>query len=66
MPGIGGAQLAEEIVRGWPAVRVLFMSGYSENAAVIHGRVAPGARVLSKPFRKIDLANRVREVLDGA
>jgi PAS domain S-box-containing protein len=66
MPGIGGAQLAEEIARGWPAVRVLFMSGYSENAAVIHGRVAPGARVLSKPFRKIDLANRVREVLDGA
>jgi hypothetical protein len=32
----------------------------------MHGRVAPGARVLSKPFRKIDLANRVREVLDGA
>jgi PAS domain S-box-containing protein len=66
MPGIGGAQLAEEIVRTWPALKVLFMSGYSENAAIMHGRVAPGARVLSKPFRKIDLANRVREVLDGA
>jgi PAS domain S-box-containing protein len=66
MPGIGGPQLAEEITRGWPSLKVLFMSGYSENAAIIHGRVAPGARVLSKPFRKIDLANRVREVLDGA
>jgi CheY-like chemotaxis protein len=66
MPGIGGPQLAEEIVRGWPALKVLFMSGYSESAAIMHGRVAPGARVLSKPFRKIDLANRVREVLDDA
>jgi PAS domain S-box-containing protein len=66
MPGIGGPQLAEEIVHRWPTLKVLFMSGYSENAAIIHGLVAPGARVLSKPFRKIDLANRVREVLDGA
>jgi PAS domain S-box-containing protein len=66
MPGIGGAQLAEQIARGWPALKVLFMSGYSETGAIMHGRVAPGARVLSKPFRKIDLANRVREVLDGA
>jgi CheY-like chemotaxis protein len=66
MPGIGGPQLAEEIVRTWPALKVLFMSGYSESAAIMHGRVAPGARVLSKPFRKIDLANRVREVLDDA
>jgi PAS domain S-box-containing protein len=65
MPGIGGPQLAEQIMRDWPALKVLFMSGYSENAAIIHGRVAPGARVLSKPFRKIDLANRVRGVLDG-
>ena len=53
-------------MRSWPALKVLFMSGYSENAAIIHGRVAPGARVLSKPFRKIDLANGVRKVLDGA
>jgi PAS domain S-box-containing protein len=66
MPGIGGPELAAEIVRTWPALKVLFMSGYSENAAIMHGRVAPGAGVLSKPFRKIDLANRVREVLDGA
>jgi PAS domain S-box-containing protein len=66
MPGIGGPELAAEIVLIWPALKVLFMSGYSENAAIMHGRVAPGARVLSKPFRKIDLAKRVREVLDGA
>jgi PAS domain S-box-containing protein len=64
MPGIGGPQLAAEIVRGWPAMKILFMSGYSENAAMIHGRVAPGAQILSKPFRKIDLASRMRELLD--
>jgi PAS domain S-box-containing protein len=66
MPGIGGPQLADEIRRGWPAMKLLFMSGYSENAAIAHGRVAADARVLSKPFRKVDLANRVREALDGA
>jgi PAS domain S-box-containing protein len=65
MPGIAGPQLADEIIRRSPALKMLFMSGYSENAAIAHDRVAIGARVLSKPFRKIDLANGVREALDA-
>jgi PAS domain S-box-containing protein len=65
MPGISGPELAASISRRWPAMRVVFMSGYSENAALSHGRIAPGARLLSKPFRKIDIASRVREALDG-
>jgi len=65
MPGIGGPELAARIAQRWPAMRVVFMSGYSENAALSHGRIAPGARLLSKPFRKIDIASRVREALDG-
>jgi len=66
MPGISGPSLAAEVKQTWPGIKVLFMSGYSKNAAVAHGRVPPGIRILSKPFRKIDLATRVREELDGA
>jgi PAS domain S-box-containing protein len=64
MPGIAGPELAAAIAARWPAMRIVFMSGYSENAAISHGRVAAGARILSKPFRKIDLATCVREALD--
>jgi CheY-like chemotaxis protein len=65
MPGMDGSGLAKITAERWPGMKVLFMSGYSENAARNHERVAPDAHVLSKPFRKIDLAMRVREVLDG-
>jgi CheY-like chemotaxis protein len=66
MPGMDGPQLADAVAERVPDLKVIFMSGYSENAARNHDRVAPGANVLSKPFRKIDLASRVRQVLDGA
>ncbi|HTR84399.1 MAG TPA: MASE4 domain-containing protein [Reyranella sp.] len=65
MPGLDGSELAKIAAQRWPGLRVLFMSGYSENAAVNHGRVASGAHILSKPFRKIDLAVKIRELLDG-
>jgi hypothetical protein len=45
-------------------MKVVFMSGYSENAVILHGRLNPGAILLSKPFRKADLAKRIRETLD--
>jgi hypothetical protein len=50
-----------------PIPAFIFMSGHSENAAQNHNNdlAAPNAHVLSKPFRKIDLALRVREVLGG-
>jgi PAS domain S-box-containing protein len=63
MPGIDGPTLANMVGHKWPALRVAFMSGYSENAARNHGRVAADAHILSKPFRKVDLAMRVREAL---
>ena len=64
MPGLDGPALAERAAALRPALRIIFMSGYSENAAINHGRVAPDARILSKPFRKIDLARRIRSALD--
>jgi PAS domain S-box-containing protein len=64
MPGVGGLQLAKAAAGRSPAMKVVFMSGYSENAVILHGRLNPGAILLSKPFRKADLAKRIRETLD--
>ena len=65
MPGVDGPQLAKTAAERWPAMKVVFMSGYSENAAISHGRIAADACLLSKPFRKIDLAKRLRASLDA-
>ena len=45
---------------------MLFTSGYTENAIVHHGRLDPGVALLNKPYRKKDLAEKIRQVLDGA
>jgi PAS domain S-box-containing protein len=65
MPGFDGPQVAKLAAGSAPAMKVLFMSGYSENATINHGQIDPAVRVLSKPFRRIDLARRVREALDN-
>jgi PAS domain S-box-containing protein len=66
MPGIGGLQLARAAAERAAAMKVVFMSGYSEIAAIQHGRLDPDANLLSKPFRKVDLAARLREALNEA
>jgi CheY-like chemotaxis protein len=66
MPGgLNGRQLAEEISRFRPTLPVLFTSGYADNAIVHHGRLDPGAHLLNKPYRRKDLADKVRLVLNG-
>jgi PAS domain S-box-containing protein len=65
MPSMNGRALADEVNRRWPATKIMFMSGYTENAIVHHGRLDPGVVLLSKPFRKADLAQVVRRTLDG-
>ena len=64
MPGMSGPELARAIAGRRPSPRMLFMSGYSENAVRLRGDVGADVRLLSKPFRKIDLAVRLRETLD--
>jgi PAS domain S-box-containing protein len=64
MPGaMNGRQLADEAVRRRPMLKVLFTSGYTENAIVHHGRLDPGVLLLAKPYRKSDLARMVRIAL---
>ncbi len=64
--GINGTALAREAQRRRPELKVLFMSGYTANAIVHHGVLDKGVHLLTKPFRKVELARKVRQVLDDA
>ena len=65
MPGgINGRQLADAVVARRPSVKVLFTSGYTENAIVHHGRLDAGVMLLPKPYRRFDLGRMVRAALD--
>lgn len=61
--GMNGRQLADEVVKRRPGTRVLFMSGYTEDAILHQGRLDPGVLLLPKPFRKADLARMIRVAL---
>ena len=66
MPGgMDGRQLADAARKLRPDLRVLFTSGYSENAIVHHGRLDKGVELLSKPYRQQTLAAKLRKVLDA-
>jgi PAS domain S-box-containing protein len=66
MPGtMNGRQLAEEMAKRRAALKVLFTSGYTENAISHHGRLDPGVLLLAKPYRNVELARMLRSALDG-
>jgi signal transduction histidine kinase/ActR/RegA family two-component response regulator len=65
LPGrMDGPHLAKEARRINPDLKVIYMSGYTENAIVHHGRLDPGVDLLQKPFRRRDVAAKVRAALD--
>ena len=66
MPGgITGRKLAEEAKLHRPGLRTLFTSGYTENSIIHQGRLDPGVHLLSKPYKRQDLALKLREVLES-
>jgi signal transduction histidine kinase len=65
MPQMSGRELAESLWRIRPGIRVLFMSGYMDNAIVHHGLLDEGIDFIPKPFSSEKLAMRVRQVLDA-
>ena len=65
MPGsMNGRKLAEEALKLRTRLKVLYTSGYTENAIVHHGRLDPGVLLLAKPYRKPDLARMIRAALN--
>jgi CheY-like chemotaxis protein len=66
MPGtMNGRQLAEEMAKRRASLKVLFTSGYTENAIIHHGRLDPGVLLLTKPYRNVELARMLRSALDA-
>jgi CheY-like chemotaxis protein len=65
MPGMNGRELAQRISEIRPNVKILYMSGYTENVIGHNGMLDAGIRLLQKPFNLRDLKSKVREVLDA-
>jgi len=65
MPQMGGKELADWLKISRPNVKVLYTSGYADNAIVHHGVLDPGTHFLQKPFSLKTLSHKVREILDG-
>jgi len=66
MPGkMNGRQLADEVLKTRPDLRVVYTSGYTENAIIHHGRLDSGVLLLAKPYRKSDLARIIRRALSS-
>jgi len=64
MPDMNGRQLFERISQTYSDVKVLYMSGYTDNVIAHHGVIDPGVQFIQKPFSMKDLAAKVRETLD--
>ena len=64
MPGSSGPELTRQLLERQPSLRVIYMSGYTEEAIVQHGVLAPDIAFLHKPFTSETLGRKIREVLD--
>jgi two-component system cell cycle sensor histidine kinase/response regulator CckA len=66
LPGINGRALAEQLVSRRPGTKVLYISGYTDDAVVRNGVLLSDIAFLKKPFSQEALALKVREILDAA
>ncbi|GAB4239887.1 MAG: hypothetical protein OHK0028_17880 [Deltaproteobacteria bacterium] len=64
MPGMSGRTVAERVSALHPGVKVLYMSGYTDNVVAHHGILEPGVHFLQKPFTEQSLAEKIRETLE--
>lgn len=65
LPGLNGRQLADQARIGRPDLKVLFMTGYAENAAFGAGHLAPGMQMITKPFPVDGLASKIRLIIEA-
>jgi PAS domain S-box-containing protein len=64
MPQMNGRELARRMLASRPGIKVIYISGYTEDAIIHHGVLDPGMHFVQKPFRPSDLVRKIREVLD--
>jgi len=62
--GMSGRELAQEVRRRWPRVKVLYTTGYARNSIIHHGRLDSGVELILKPFTQASLAAKIRHVLE--
>ena len=65
LPGLNGRQLADQARESRPDLKVLFITGYAENAMLGNGISMPGMQMITKPFPVEALASRIREMIEG-
>jgi PAS domain S-box-containing protein len=65
MPAMSGRELAEQLQQGQPGLKVVYMSGYTDDAVLRHGVLPEGVHFIQKPFSARDLAQKVDEALMG-
>ncbi|KQO86648.1 histidine kinase [Methylobacterium sp. Leaf92] len=65
LPGLNGRQLADQAREGRPELKVLFITGYAENAMFGNGHLEPGMQMMTKPFPVEALATRIREIIQS-
>ena len=63
--GMNGKEMADAARDKRPKLKVLFITGYAENAAITNGHLGPGMDVMSKPFSMDKLAARIRSIIEG-
>ena len=63
MPGMGGREMVKQLIEKRPGTKVLYLSGYTEDAIVSDGSIEQGTAFLQKPFTLQNLSRKVREVL---
>jgi len=66
MPGMSGRQLASQILTARPEMKIVYMSGYTDDMLAHHEILEPEVRLLQKPFDKLQLARKIRSALDGS